>query len=235
MFEKLDKIILNEGDMKKVNKYVQENKNKLELQLPMMEGVLIVNQYVDTKIKGIDFKGETSQAIHFLFSEDSRTLTIAAYDKIVGVNEDYDFNTKVNITANEDGTYKTEIVDTTIKNISMSEVEKAMLLSVTVILDVLFYMSNYKSNEVIEITEERSVRKKSGKGKKAKNRIVKITTKKYVFDKKYVPSGAKRVKRVFSWSVRGHWRHYKSGKTVWINPYTKGNKDAEKIEKEYRL
>ena len=27
-----------------------------------------------------------------------------------------------------------------------------------------------------------------------------------------------------NWGVAGHWRHYKSGKTVWIKPYRKGRK-----------
>lgn len=34
-------------------------------------------------------------------------------------------------------------------------------------------------------------------------------------------------------SVRGHWRHYKSGKAVWIEQYKKG--DGKKRNKTYRL
>ena len=34
-------------------------------------------------------------------------------------------------------------------------------------------------------------------------------------------------------SVRGHWRHYKSGKTVWVEGYRKGT--GKKKQKEYRL
>ena len=36
-----------------------------------------------------------------------------------------------------------------------------------------------------------------------------------------------------AWSVRGHYRHYKSGKTVYIDPYMKGN--GKTIPKEYKL
>ena len=36
------------------------------------------------------------------------------------------------------------------------------------------------------------------------------------------------------WSVRGHYRHYKSGKTVWVSPYTKG-KERGKIEPKKRV
>ena len=31
-----------------------------------------------------------------------------------------------------------------------------------------------------------------------------------------------RERRCPGWPVRGHWRHYRSGKTVYIAPYTKG-------------
>jgi hypothetical protein len=27
------------------------------------------------------------------------------------------------------------------------------------------------------------------------------------------------------WTVRGHLRHYQSGKTVWIKPHVRGDKD----------
>ena len=37
------------------------------------------------------------------------------------------------------------------------------------------------------------------------------------------------------WGVRGHYRHYKSGKNVWINPYRKGirRNDKEPVPKTY--
>lgn len=36
-----------------------------------------------------------------------------------------------------------------------------------------------------------------------------------------------------SWGVRGHWRHYKSGKAVWIKEHTKGDKEVG--PKTYRI
>lgn len=38
-----------------------------------------------------------------------------------------------------------------------------------------------------------------------------------------------------SWDIRGHFRHYKSGKVVWIAPYKKGKKIKEENNKEYKL
>lgn len=40
-----------------------------------------------------------------------------------------------------------------------------------------------------------------------------------------------------AWSVRGHMRHYKSGKVVFINPYIKGKKrnESEFVPKEHKI
>lgn len=36
-----------------------------------------------------------------------------------------------------------------------------------------------------------------------------------------------------AWEVKGHFRHYKNGKTVWVKPFTKGKGKVK--EKEYKL
>ena len=46
-------------------------------------------------------------------------------------------------------------------------------------------------------------------------------------------SGASEHKLAASWSVRGHYRHYASGKTVYVKPYTKGS--GKKAAKAYKL
>lgn len=48
-------------------------------------------------------------------------------------------------------------------------------------------------------------------------------------------SSKKRQKLTESWTFRGHYRHYKSGKIVYVNPYTKGSKDGKSIPKEYKV
>lgn len=37
------------------------------------------------------------------------------------------------------------------------------------------------------------------------------------------------------WEVRGHFRHYQSGKVVYIKPYEKGENRAKRIKKQYTL
>ncbi len=48
-------------------------------------------------------------------------------------------------------------------------------------------------------------------------------------------SSKKRQKLTESWTVRGHYRHYKSGKTVYVNPYTKGSKNGKTTPREYKV
>lgn len=48
-------------------------------------------------------------------------------------------------------------------------------------------------------------------------------------------SSKKRQRLTESWTVRGHYRHYKSGKTVYVNPYTKGSKEGKPVPREYKI
>ncbi len=41
------------------------------------------------------------------------------------------------------------------------------------------------------------------------------------------------VRHAKSWGVRGHYRHYKSGKVVWVEQYVKG--DGKKKDKSYKV
>lgn len=47
---------------------------------------------------------------------------------------------------------------------------------------------------------------------------------------------SRQIHRVAStWGVRGHFRHYKNGKVVYIKPYTKGTDKDKRIRKNYNL
>lgn len=51
-------------------------------------------------------------------------------------------------------------------------------------------------------------------------------------DFKRIITGSSRTYQCEDWEVRGHWRHYKNGKKVFINSYHKGIKRNEGIEKD---
>lgn len=47
---------------------------------------------------------------------------------------------------------------------------------------------------------------------------------------------SRKIHRIAScWGVRGHFRHYKNGKTIYIQPYQKGENRSERIRKKYQL
>ena len=47
---------------------------------------------------------------------------------------------------------------------------------------------------------------------------------------------SKKIVRVAEcWSVRGHYRHYKSGKVVYIKPFEKGANKGKIVPKKYDI
>jgi hypothetical protein len=70
--------------------------------------------------------------------------------------------------------------------------------------------------------------RKNGSARKGGKRM--LTVRRYTIDSETVselPQPKRRYeKHTEAWGVRGHYRTYKSGKTVWVKGYTKGN--AEK-------
>lgn len=98
------------------------------------------------------------------------------------------------------------------------------------IFNVCYFLKN--GNEIFEV-EERTVKVKE-KGKKQKNRTKSKFTKKHykVFTIKNKDEIERSLhkKHKFTcdlWEVSGHWRTYKSGKTVFVRPYKKGKKRNE--------
>lgn len=243
MFDKLDKIVVDENDFKKIRKYIDSKDDEKIFNYPLSKGVLIYSQKIDSTMLGVTLKGYAKQAIEFDFEADKSEISIAMYTTDVFDTleqaKNFDMLLKTIITVTEDKEINVEIVDKKLKMMSNEIAKENALTSLGMLMDTLFYMSDYKNNEIIEVTEVKTVkRKSSGKSNKKshKSNIVRITTKKYVIDRRKIPSKAKNVRRVLQWTVRGHWRHYKkSGKKVWINPYTKGNKEEQINPKEYRM
>ena len=99
-----------------------------------------------------------------------------------------------------------------------------------------------KPKEVIEkdVTEyvER-VKKKKGRKKGKSSKTTYISKKVYVFNSLPDLNDDYSERKIYnrhvdSWDVRGHWRKLKSGKRIWVNAYTKGNK-SNKEDKIYKI
>lgn len=102
-----------------------------------------------------------------------------------------------------------------------------------------------------EIKEvERQERTHTGKKSKKKNSInktkmdnntvktvkinnIKIKT---VNSKLITKIKSKKIHRIAGcWEVRGHFRHYKTGKVVYIRPYEKGKDSRNRVKKQYTI
>lgn len=102
-----------------------------------------------------------------------------------------------------------------------------------------YIMRKIGERNILEVEVENNKTKIKNKtvreNKKTENNI-------YLFKDivKYVSSEKQGLKRKINcdcWQVHGHYRHYKSGKVVFINPYKKGKKrnDTESKGKKYFL
>ena len=70
--------------------------------------------------------------------------------------------------------------------------------------------------------EEKEPQKKNAGGNRPASRMIRLsgdTTFSVVADRSMPKQFTRRCE---AWSVRGHYRHYKSGKVVYVKPYTKG-------------
>lgn len=215
-FKELDRIELSMEEMFKLFKWKDENKE-------------LVNNYKQVLPEGIiDVKGGLT--IYFKFKDDRITYY-----------ESYDSDTLVVKLKTErlGGAYRileswiNSSILFVLKQLDNTFSEMDLITDTcTTVSSCMAYLENFKS-EVIIRTE--SIRMSNTQRKRAEwhnrsinnqNKIIKL--KKTVYS---IPNGARyinpdklpRKRHTESWSVRGHQRKTKTGKTVWVKPYIKGN------------
>lgn len=109
------------------------------------------------------------------------------------------------------------------------------------IKSTLDYINKPRKSVVVTRERETKKTKKGKKGKKGKSNKTYIYKKVYKVldvekDEETVSEKRDYNRTADSWEVRGHWRHYKSGKKVWIKGYVKGNtKDKPTEPKNYKI
>lgn len=92
-----------------------------------------------------------------------------------------------------------------------------------------YYREEVERTRVVSRIEKPGKNRKNGK---RSNRRM-LTVRKYTIDSETVNELPRKYERhTESWGVRGHYRTYKSGKTVWVRPYTKGDLSVRN-DKEY--
>ena len=102
---------------------------------------------------------------------------------------------------------------------------KSMYLSYFVIME---YIAKFKPENTLEVKEQKQI---ESKHKNSKKRVTSTT---YLFHHFRGGSHSKGyTKPSHAFSVRGHYRHLKNGKTVWVKEYVKG--EGKPKERTYRF
>lgn len=92
-----------------------------------------------------------------------------------------------------------------------------------------YYREEVERSAVVERTVKPGKQRKNGK---RSNRRM-LTVRKYTVGGEMLSELPRKYERhTDSWGVRGHYRTYKSGKTVWVRPFVKGNAE-KRNDKEY--
>lgn len=105
-----------------------------------------------------------------------------------------------------------------------------------IFLYVESFMLNYR-DETMDV-EERICEKQSEPGRKKKHHRNSVRLFKSYTLKKGWKSKANRKKaeiHCLAWGVRGHYRHYRNGKVIFINSYVKGKEREKYVGKDYFL
>lgn len=104
----------------------------------------------------------------------------------------------------------------------------------TFIKGFMAYVICKSEKSKLEIREERrELKAKTGSNRPANNSNDKV----YLLDDivrytaTHKPTGIKHNITCPAWEVRGYYRHYKSGKTVWVNGYRKGKERNNAVTK----
>jgi hypothetical protein len=114
-----------------------------------------------------------------------------------------------------------------------------------------FFRATTWINWLLEHPEIKEVERKGRKSRKAKSsqdeniknvdnvvKEIKINNIKFKVSNNKTANAikSKKPRRLAGcWEVRGHFRHYQSGKVVYIKPYEKGENRAKRIKKQYTL
>lgn len=130
-----------------------------------------------------------------------------------------------------------DITEEVIDNSNKEECAKDIIRNIITLNGIIQYLISDKKNVKVVTNRKPSpkTRNKNKKHNKKKN-VTYITNKRYIIQ---VPKEENK-KREYnltaaSWPVRGHWRHYKNGKTVWIETYTKHEDTKNNINKTYKV
>lgn len=113
-------------------------------------------------------------------------------------------------------------------NGTYSKIEEVIVHIVTTLFITMLYMALLEPEfEVKEepVMNEKRTKKAERHNKYNPNKVIKLTRKVYRLNNPTFKAITKKhyTRIAQAWSVRGHFRNYKSGLKVWVKPHNKGN------------
>jgi nitrogen regulatory protein PII-like uncharacterized protein len=211
--DKIDKIILTYNEYQEISTWVQAQ-NFDSVDITLNEGFIIMN---DIQYKGFAM----NMGIYFRIDQATGDILVQQYDiddmKVLisgTVDEEFFRNGKIHIDVKEDR-WK--------RFLKQEDLESNIKITILTILDIFQYMNHYRENVVIEEHTKKVRKAPRHNAKKKKSNVVPLKTKQYSFrNTKTTKEGYKYNRHKEVWSVKGHWRHYKDGRKVWIKPHNRG-------------
>ena len=103
-------------------------------------------------------------------------------------------------------------------------------------INVSSFMLNYR-DETMDVEERVCEHQTEGKHSRKHHRSTVRLFKSYTLKKGWKTKANRKKAEIhcLAWGVRGHYRHYKNGKTIFINAYVKGKERDKYAGKDYLL
>lgn len=229
---KLDKIDLKQGQLKSLFNWRDKHKDLIySAKSAILSGVIRVEDVYklvfEEKGNNVLFKyltntemlvrdGEFIMPLAFIWNKKTKNVTVVFDAVFSGVGNIEDVK----------AAYRQDLISS----------------AISVRQSLMAYMEHTKdSPKYVHTDYEKVMKKKKGKRKNGKSnsrtRVSYVTNKVYSLDfasdDKIADNKREYNRHIESWGVRGHLRHLKSGKSIWINPYKKGTGRTE--SKIYRV
>ncbi|EOV9525562.1 hypothetical protein ACN5TA_000453 [Bacillus cytotoxicus] len=238
-YKKFDRIILSTANIEFMNDYMKDI-TEAELHIPLKKGILIIEKW---------FNGKADVFFPFWEDKEQGILVIEIFTEEFGKKR----IAKVEVDSNG----KIDIVDTIMMDLSfqhlsfqekqlmLKEIYNFVNLAIDALVRIFYLMTNYKEQKVVTLKEKTIHVSKNKTNKNKKNKSVSRKIKRVEYNlssealeqiKLTTRHKTQYTRHTHSWTRRGHWRQYKSGKRVWIEPTTiKLNENNDIDAAEYRL
>ena len=204
----MDKIILKTNDIETLLKWRDQNKDLVRKNAAPFKGIML--EFPETKIN-IKAYNNAGRRAFYVYIDGIRAGKITGQQRAGGLFQEKKNTTKLN---------KDNI--------------QSIITVYASLMALIVYHTPAPAAAAAETNGPRRGPGTPGKAKKKSQRpgITYILRRQAAGDPAILPAGG-RAKPAGAFNVRGHYRRYKNGKMVWINPYIKGS--GKEKNKTYKL